>query len=65
MNTLSQLIKDYGFESIDGAKLKVCSCPNCGKKSLGYANHPHAQGYKDKGTISCRSCNKRFKRKGD
>jgi DNA-directed RNA polymerase subunit RPC12/RpoP len=35
-------------------------CPNCGKKGLGYATHPHALGWKDYERVSCRYCNKRF-----
>jgi len=36
-------------------------CPACGRKGLGYANHPHAFGWKDYGRASCRYCGKVFK----
>ena len=39
---------------------KGMKCPNCGKKGLNYANHPHAFGYKDYDKIVCRYCQKRF-----
>lgn len=38
-------------------------CPNCGRKGLHYANHPHAFGYKDYDKIECRFCHARFKPK--
>jgi DNA-directed RNA polymerase subunit RPC12/RpoP len=36
-------------------------CPNCGKKGLSYAPHPHAFGWKDYDRVACRYCGKRFK----
>lgn len=41
--------------------LRGIKCPACGKKGLHYANHPHAQGYKDISAAVCRFCGKRFK----
>lgn len=35
-------------------------CPACNRKELGYAAHPHAQGWKDYERASCRYCNKTF-----
>lgn len=42
-------------------KVKNNVCPNCNKKGLHYANHPHAAGYKDYSRVVCRFCNKTFK----
>ena len=36
-------------------------CPRCGKKGLGYAQHPHAFGYKDHFRLRCRYCQATFK----
>jgi hypothetical protein len=36
-------------------------CPKCGKKGVGYANHPHALGWKDYGRVRCRYCGKSWK----
>ncbi len=47
-----------------GAKeLRRVPCPECGKKGLHYAMHPHAFGWKDYGRIVCRFCSATFKRK--
>lgn len=35
-------------------------CPMCNRKGLGYANHPHAFGWKDYGRASCRYCGARL-----
>ena len=34
--------------------------PNCGRKGLHYASHPHAFGYKDYERVECRFCKKKF-----
>jgi DNA-directed RNA polymerase subunit RPC12/RpoP len=31
-------------------------CPDCGKKGLRYADHPHAYGWKNYNKINCRYC---------
>ena len=36
-------------------------CPKCGKKGVGYAEHPHAFGYKDYSKARCRYCRATFK----
>lgn len=36
-------------------------CPKCGRKGVGYANHPHAFGYKDTDRAMCRYCNAMFR----
>jgi uncharacterized Zn-finger protein len=36
-------------------------CPKCQRKGLGYANHPHAFGWKDYGRTRCRYCKAVFK----
>ncbi|MEN6317257.1 MAG: hypothetical protein ABFD82_00665 [Syntrophaceae bacterium] len=36
-------------------------CPKCGRKGVGYANHPHAFGYRDYDRLECRYCNAKFK----
>lgn len=36
-------------------------CPKCGRKGVGYANHPHAFGWKDYSRAICRYCRARFK----
>ena len=41
-------------------KWRGVECPNCGKKGLAYANHPHAQGWKDYDHITCRYCHASF-----
>lgn len=43
--------------------MKFPPCPNCKKKGLRYANHPHAQGWKDYNKANCRYCGKTFKLK--
>ena len=40
-------------------------CPHCGKKGVGFANHPHAYGQKDYSRFSCRYCGKTFKKKDE
>lgn len=35
-------------------------CPKCGRRGLHFADHPHALGFKDYGTIECRFCHARF-----
>lgn len=46
-------------------RVQLCSgrvqCPSCGKKGLGYANHPHGLGWKDYERARCRYCHKTFK----
>lgn len=37
-------------------------CPECGRKGLGYAPHPHALGWKDHSSVRCRYCKARFRR---
>lgn len=41
--------------------LKQTPCPKCNRKGLHYANHPHAQGWKDYSKAECRFCGERFK----
>lgn len=36
-------------------------CPKCGRRGVGYANHPHAFGYKDYSRAKCRYCATYFK----
>ena len=36
-------------------------CPRCGRKGLGYADHPHAFGWKDHERLDCRYCRRQFK----
>jgi hypothetical protein len=43
------------------AKKRFQPCPNCGRRGLHYADHPHAQGWKDYKYVRCRFCQKRFK----
>ena len=38
-------------------------CPNCKKKGMGYAMHPHAYGWKDYDRFHCKYCKKYFRRK--
>ena len=45
-------------------KLRGKSCPQCNRKGLHYANHPHAFGRKDYGRIVCRFCKATFKVRG-
>jgi hypothetical protein len=40
-------------------------CPNCGKKGLHFANHPHAAGYKNYDKVVCRFCKKTFTVRAD
>ena len=58
--SLNDLILKYGFSLIPWSEMRSCPCPKCKKKTLAYANHPHAQGYKDTNRIRCRSCGKVF-----
>jgi hypothetical protein len=41
-------------------KLQNFPCPNCNKKGLHFADHPHAFGYKDFDKVVCRFCHTRF-----
>lgn len=36
-------------------------CPRCTRKGVGYANHPHAFGWKDYGRATCRYCHAGYK----
>lgn len=36
-------------------------CPNCGRKGLGFAPHPHASGWKDYNAARCRYCGVRYR----
>lgn len=36
-------------------------CPACGRRGMGYANHPHAFGHKDLDKAQCRYCRKTFR----
>jgi predicted nucleic-acid-binding Zn-ribbon protein len=40
---------------------KFQQCPKCGKKGLRYADHPHAQGWKDYNRAVCRFCGATFR----
>lgn len=35
-------------------------CPQCDRKGLNYADHPHAFGHKDYSRVRCRWCKKMF-----
>lgn len=35
-------------------------CPKCARKGLGFANHPHAYGWRDYSRARCRYCEARF-----
>lgn len=35
-------------------------CPKCHRRGVGFAPHPHAYGYKDRGRLICRFCRARF-----
>lgn len=37
------------------------ACPVCNRKTLNYAEHPHAFGWKDYEHVYCRSCRAVFK----
>ena len=39
---------------------KFQACPKCNRRGLHYADHPHAQGWKDYGRVVCRFCGARF-----
>jgi hypothetical protein len=41
--------------------MKFKPCPKCGRKGLHYADHPHADGFKDSDHVRCRFCQTRFK----
>lgn len=43
--------------------LRKQKCPKCGRKGLHYADHPHALGWKDYATVTCRFCHARFKKR--
>lgn len=36
-------------------------CKKCGRKGVGFAKHPHAQGWKDFDRAVCRYCRATFK----
>ncbi len=36
-------------------------CPECQRKGVGFAGHPHASGYKDHDRARCRFCRCEFK----
>lgn len=36
-------------------------CPSCRRKGVGFADHPHAFGYKDYTRARCRYCGKIFR----
>jgi len=40
---------------------KFQACPKCNRRGLHYADHPHAQGWKDYGRVVCRFCGARFR----
>lgn len=40
-------------------------CPNCGKKKLFYAAHPHAFGWKDFEKAWCRVCGAIYSTRGE
>jgi DNA-directed RNA polymerase subunit RPC12/RpoP len=42
-------------------ELQGVKCPNCGKKGLSYAPHPHAFGLKNYEKINCRYCGASFR----
>jgi cytochrome c5 len=45
---------------VEESELKKQPCPNCDRKGLHYANHPHAFGYKDVYRMTCRFCHEQF-----
>jgi uncharacterized protein YbaR (Trm112 family) len=40
---------------------KFQACPKCNRRGLHYADHPHAQGWKDYEHVACRFCGARFR----
>lgn len=44
--------------SLHGARAE---CPECHRKGVGFAGHPHAYGYKDYTRARCRYCRCTFK----
>ena len=36
-------------------------CPKCGRKGLHFSDNPHAYGWKDYGSVTCRFCHGHFK----
>lgn len=46
----------------DRLKYTGIPCPECNKKGLSLADHPHAYGHKDLNRVRCRYCKKTFDR---
>ncbi len=54
------MIENKITEKVGSLRNGRLKCPECGKKGVGYANHPHAYGWKDYQKAHCRYCNTRF-----